>query len=907
VEIDGALQQFGLTSFRPGQREVISQIVAGHDCLCVMPTGGGKSLCFQLPTLIRPGLTIVVSPLIALMKDQVDTLARRGISASLINSSLTNSEQNERLGEMAAGKYSMVYVAPERLRNPRFLDAIKATPIQLLAVDEAHCISEWGHDFRPDYARIGQFREALGGVQTVALTATATPKVQEDICNILKLNHPKKFVTGFARTNLYLGSLYCHGDRDKDVALLEFLREDRGSGIIYAATRKRCESLVETLTEKAKLSVGAYHAGLTLDQRKFIQEQFMSGKLKAIVATNAFGMGIDKGDLRYVIHYNIPGSIEAYYQEAGRAGRDGLPSQCVVLFSPQDRYIQEFFVENANPPRELVAKVYDFITRLKDDPIEMTSQEMKDQLDIPQTAEAVGNCLQILARTGVIERLEVSGGLAMFRITNTLPTMVDMLPKDAAVKRKVLRTVEKAVGDRRDEAVYVHPRWLTQHTELDRDTLSRHLSDLRKLPGFEYVPPFRGRAIHFRKRNVPFDKLGIDFKALEARKRADFEKLERVVQFAQGKVCRQISILQYFGDPDAKPCGLCDRCQGQAGWPKLPVMSTSNFVGSNGMSQIADQPKAGSTKSPELNPSQKTEVLRRLWLVTEAISRHRGLFGKGVVADFLCGGQTEKIERLRLSRIQGYGLLKGSRKKEVEGLLEMMLTTELLESKMPMARRPTIGVSELGWKAAKGESPIPENVIDRLRRLTLDSRISESLNPPVTVSTKVQTQVNSETQSEQSTSFDPSTNRSENDSADLPSVKVTEKFGTASMHPERNNPGISSEDELTLRQPEKPKITEEDTNPGPVHCDWQWTHRLAIESQFTLTEIAAIRRITVDQVLEHFTIAAEQGHSIPTQRLLDTSTAVAFEKARIDPPAAKLLPVFSQRPALWRLAQALRG
>ncbi len=906
MDIDGALQQFGLTSFRPGQREVISQIVAGHDCLCVMPTGGGKSLCFQLPTLIRPGLTIVVSPLIALMKDQVDTLARRGIAASLINSSLTNSEQNERLAEMAAGKYSMVYVAPERLRNPRFLDAIKATPIQLLAVDEAHCISEWGHDFRPDYARIGQFRGALGGVQTVALTATATPKVQEDICSILKLNHPKKFVTGFARTNLYLGSLYCNGDRDKDVALLEFLKEDRGSGIIYAATRKRCESLVETLTEKAKLSVGAYHAGLTLDQRKFIQEQFMSGKLKAIVATNAFGMGIDKGDLRYVIHYNIPGSIEAYYQEAGRAGRDGLPSQCVVLFSPQDRYIQEFFIENANPPRELVAKVYDFITKLKDDPIEMTSQEMKDQLDIPQTAEAVGNCLQILARTGVIERLEVSGGLAMFRITNTLPTMVDMLPKEALVKRKVLRTVERAVGDRRDEAVYVHPRWLTQHSELDRDTLSRHLSDLRKLPGFEYVPPFRGRAIHFRKRNVPFDKLGIDFKALDTRKKADFEKLERVVQFAQGKVCRQISILQYFGDPDAKPCGLCDRCQGRAGWPHLPSLVTGSSASPN-IGEIIVEAKTGAAKEANLTSSQKVEALRRLWLVTEAVGRHRGLFGKGVVADFLCGGQTEKIERLRLSRIQGYGLLKGSRKKEVEALLEMMLTTELLESKMPTARRPTIGVSEMGWKTAKGELPIPESVIDRLRRLTLDSRILDSKHPPIAVSAQSKLHLERETQADLPTVQDSGSPISENDSSEKPTATAVETLSTASGTRQQNQHNLASHENQAPLQPQKVVITKEQATKDLLDGDWKWTHRLVVDSRFTLTEIAAIRRIAIDQVLEHLTIAANQGLSIPMQRLLDASTVQAFEKARIDPPAAKLLPVFAERPALWRLAQALRG
>ncbi len=907
MEIDGALQQFGLTSFRPGQREVISQIVAGHDCLCVMPTGGGKSLCFQLPTVIRPGLTIVVSPLIALMKDQVDTLARRGISAALINSSLTNSEQNERLNEMAAGRYAMVYVAPERLRNPRFLDAIKATPIQLLAIDEAHCISEWGHDFRPDYARIGQFREALGGVQTVALTATATPKVQDDICSILKLQNPKKFVTGFARTNLHLGSLYCNGDRDKDVALLNFLKEDRGSGIIYAATRKRCESLVETLSEKAKLSVGAYHAGLTLDQRKFIQEQFMSGKLKAIVATNAFGMGIDKGDLRYVIHYNIPGSIEAYYQEAGRAGRDGLPSQCVVLFSPQDRYIQEFFVENANPPREMVAKVYEYITQLKDDPIEMTSQEMKDQLDVPQTAEAVGNCLQILSRTGVIERLEVSGGLAMFRLSSSVPTMVDMLPKEAVVKRKVLRTVEKAVADRRDEAVYVHPRWLMQHSDLDRDTLARHLSDLRKLPGFEYVPPFRGRAIHFRKRNVPFEQLGIDFKALEARKRADFEKLERVVQFAQGKVCRQISILQYFGDPDAKPCGLCDRCQGQAGWPRMPVVNIaqSSDGTTNGIATSAQNSAGVSSKGPELTQSQQAEVQRRLLVIAEAIGRHRGLFGKGVVTDFLCGGQTEKIERLRLSRIQGYGILKGSRKKDVEGLLEMMLSTELLESKMPMARRPTIGVSEVGWKAAKGEAAIPEAVIARLRALTLDSRAPQA--------------------SLVSNSIDAAPKANEKPRLDRDQPERDQELKIADGRKKSASSSDSQGDESKLiGQPraissgsqaeaiEGLAKTESDPSEGTAvprspNNDWQWTHRLAIDSRYSLVEIAAIRRFSVDQVLGDLAIAASQGLAIPTQRLLDATTVEAFSRARIDPPSAKLHPVFVQRPALWRLAQAIRG
>ena len=219
VDFKVALQKFGLSDFRKGQREVIDHLMAGNDCLCVMPTGGGKSLCYQLPSALRSGLTIVVSPLIALMKDQVDTLIKKGISATLINSSLSQSEQNYRLERVAGGHYSLVYVAPERLRNPTFLEAIRTTPVQLLAIDEAHCISEWGHDFRPDYQRVGRFREALGGVQTIALTATATPKVRQDIVDSLKLKVAKHFITGFARDNLFFGVVQSHSDREKDKKL----------------------------------------------------------------------------------------------------------------------------------------------------------------------------------------------------------------------------------------------------------------------------------------------------------------------------------------------------------------------------------------------------------------------------------------------------------------------------------------------------------------------------------------------------------------------------------------------------------------------------------------------------------------------------------------------------------------
>ena len=349
------LSRFNLSEFRAGQRDVIEAVARGEDVLCVMPTGGGKSLCYQLPSLARDGMTIVVSPLIALMKDQVDSLRELGIAARLINSTLSLREQEEVMESMVRGELEMVYVAPERLRNGRFLETIEKSNVTLLAVDEAHCVSEWGHDFRPDYSRLGKVREQyLGGLQTIALTATATPAVREDVCALLGLREPNVFVTGFARTNLHFGVSQSKSDAQKERQLVNFVSKQQGAGIIYAATRKACESVGEWLPEQTRRPVGVYHGGMESEQRKTVQEKFMAGDLAAIVATNAFGMGIDKSDIRFVAHYNMPGTLEAYYQEAGRAGRDGLESDCQLFFSYQDRYIQEFFIENRYPSKDTV-------------------------------------------------------------------------------------------------------------------------------------------------------------------------------------------------------------------------------------------------------------------------------------------------------------------------------------------------------------------------------------------------------------------------------------------------------------------------------------------------------------------------------------------------------------------------
>lgn len=336
-------QYFGYSSFREGQEKIINNILQGNDTLGIMPTGGGKSICFQIPALLFPGITLVISPLISLMKDQVDTLRSLGISASFINSSLTQMEVSERIHAAKTGKYKILYVAPERLESERFREMMGSIYISLIAIDEAHCISQWGHDFRPSYRNIAPFIKGLAKRPVItAFTATATEEVNSDIVNLLAMKKSSAFVLGFDRKNLSFSVI--RGQNKQDF-ILNFLKSNAGqAGIIYAATRKEVDNLCSLLTKKG-YSVGKYHAGLTDQERMDNQEAFIYDNVMIMVATNAFGMGIDKSNVRYVIHYNMPKNMEAYYQEAGRAGRDGDPGQCILLFGPQDIVLQKFLIE----------------------------------------------------------------------------------------------------------------------------------------------------------------------------------------------------------------------------------------------------------------------------------------------------------------------------------------------------------------------------------------------------------------------------------------------------------------------------------------------------------------------------------------------------------------------------------
>ena len=352
-------EHFGFADFRSGQREVIAAILEGKDAVVVMPTGSGKSLCYQLPAMMFGGATLVVSPLIALMKDQVDALRARDLPATFINSSIGEREQWARIDALRRGQFKLVYVAPERFRSSRFLEALKSINVSLFAVDEAHCISTWGHDFRPDYLRLKGVVQVLNGnggtTQTLALTATATPYVRSDIIQQLGLREPQTFVSGFDRPNLTIDVVHTEKEREKVARIKRLAKTHDGSGIIYAATRKAVEQVAMQLQGQG-LSVSAYHAGMGDGMRVKAQEDFMTGRTQMIVATNAFGMGIDKPDIRFVAHYQMPGSIEAYYQEIGRAGRDGLPSSCVLLFNYADKNTHDFFIEGSYPSAELIRR-----------------------------------------------------------------------------------------------------------------------------------------------------------------------------------------------------------------------------------------------------------------------------------------------------------------------------------------------------------------------------------------------------------------------------------------------------------------------------------------------------------------------------------------------------------------------
>ncbi len=665
-------EAFGFTDFREGQEEVIASILARQDVLAVMPTGSGKSLCYQLPALLFPGITLVVSPLIALMKDQVDALVRRGIPASFVNSTLSLDQQQQRIAQMREGQLRIVYVAPERFRNRRFMEGIRGCSVSLLAVDEAHCVSEWGHDFRPDYLRL---KEAIAWLQrpcVAALTATATPDVRRDIVDQLGLQNPALFVTGFDRPNLDFRVQEVSGELEKLEAIRALLHRGMNRGIIYAATRKNVEKVTAEL-QSAGYRIGCYHAGLELDVRKTTQERFMSGDLPMVAATNAFGMGIDKADLRFIVHYDVPGSLEAYYQEVGRAGRDGQPATCLLLFNFADTFTQEFFIEGSCPPLDLIHEVYQTICRFRTDDIEVTVRELAELAAQKKANEmAVSSSLKLLEKAGYIER--GTEGHHQGRITLLQPPDKLREPASAAkgLQRNILDYCLEVLRGKPGESRSVDLEDMAADLDLTAEQLRRGLSALHQTGKLGYMAPFRGRGLRVLQR-VPVSRLEVNYSSVERRGQFERRQLRKMVDYAYSRSCLRRFILEYFGESVSHlQCGNCSSCK---------------TASDRGMAR----------------PLSEAEIV----FVKKCLScaaRMKGRFGKMRIAQVLTGSRLKVLEEVQLTRLSTYGLLKDFTQPEVLSVLDALVGAGLLET--AGTEYPVVKLAESGRRAMLGQIPI---------------------------------------------------------------------------------------------------------------------------------------------------------------------------------------------------------
>ncbi len=615
AEAERVLQaHWGHEAFRPGQREAVRAVLAGDDALAVLPTGGGKSACYQIPAVVQGGLVVVVSPLIALMRDQVAGLSARGVPATFLDSSLAYREAEQRWTDAEFGRYRLLYLSPERMESETFQARAERLPVTLLAVDEAHCISEWGHDFRPAYLRLAEAAAFLGRPPILAVTATATPEVRRDIVRHLGLREPRVIVQGFDRPNVVPSVFHIE---DKAAKALEILQRVPGSGIVYTATRRSAEAWADRLG-RAGIAAEAYHAGLPTATRTAVQERWQRGATRIAVATSAFGMGIDKPDVRLVLHVDLPPTLEAYYQEVGRAGRDGKRSYAALLTAPGDARAARSFAEEGHPDPATVQQVYSAACSLAQLPLG-SEPDGPMAVAVEAVAETVGcsplrvrASVEALARAGVWEVAppHPHRGLLRFRQPpERVRQYADGLGNDALARfvRTLLRSVHaEAFSGWSDMDL----RALERRTGLGRDRLLHGLDFLAQHELLAYHPPADDlRVVMAGPRTAT---VLVDATALRsARDRAE-TRLDDVLRYTRAATCRRHVLLGYFGERSSERCGQCDVCLGR----HRPAFVTPDDEPA--LRQILRHVAAGDPRSAWLGGVPQRKVLGLVdWLVHE--------------------------------------------------------------------------------------------------------------------------------------------------------------------------------------------------------------------------------------------------------------------------------------------------
>lgn len=553
---------WGHTSFRGNQQAIIDGVLANKDVLALLPTGGGKSICFQVPALMKEGVTLVISPLLALMKDQVNALQQKGIPAAAIHSGMKYTEVTDTLKQTAAGKFKLLYVSPERLESRLFQDYADLLNISLIAVDEAHCISQWGYDFRPAYLRIKILRSWLPDTPLIALTATATPAVQEDICTQLQIPKANKFVQSFLKPQL---SFSVNKVDSKINRCIDILSKLSGSAIIYCNSRRQTQQVAQLLGMQ-QIKVAYYHAGLSHEERNFVQEQWLQNEIRVIVCTNAFGMGIDKPDVQLVIHYNLPDCLENYYQEAGRAGRNGQRAYAVALYQQEDIQVLQQLPEQRYPPVQLIKHVYQCIADYVQLPVGLGEGERFD-FDLQQFTElfqlesnTTVQCLKTLEQEGHI--LLTEGGLIPSKLVFTadrelLESIENGYPNLDPLVKTLLRTYEGILH----HPASVYERQLARLLQTSATVIVQQIQQLDALGVVEYLPRKESPQIQFLLNRAPAAHLHIDLDRYHARKKAFIERLVQLLGYiAETKGCRNQYIAAYFGETSQTRCGICDNC-----------------------------------------------------------------------------------------------------------------------------------------------------------------------------------------------------------------------------------------------------------------------------------------------------------------------------------------------------------